>query len=427
MNILYLTWGENIGFSGLFQEQVVGQLKRIKKLDKNVNLFLLSGIPISRNLIKKNKEYKKYLQLNQESLSSEFIEMKWRYIFVLSNQFYSRFFILPFYYLGHLSFFKKYIINNQIDIVHCRSYHSAVFANIVKKIYKLDIKIIFDTRGVFPEEGVYFNFIKQNSYSYKLWKKIEKYLLINSSATVNVSDIMTQKFIKISSSKNIITIFTSNDVNIFIESKDNQEMEDLKNKLNINENNKILVHLGVIGSKSWYSLEKLIGIYAIFRNRYRNTKLIIITKANISNIDKYLNVYNIDTKDIIQLESNSSRETSNYLSLADYAIYPTRLPKNENSKEILDVLIAAKTGEYLASGLPILVHKETTTLANLVSDNKLGSIYNEIGDIEECLEEIDNNYEIIQQNNIKFAKEYFSNIVNAKKYLKLYEKLIEND
>jgi asparagine synthase (glutamine-hydrolysing) len=65
---------------------------------------------------------------------------------------------------------------------------------------------------------------------------------------------------------------------------------------------------------------------------------------------------------------------------------------------------------------------------NLLNDSiRIGSVYNEVEDIDECLEEIDNNYEAIQRNNINFAKKYFSSVENAKKYLQIYKKLVKND
>ena len=91
---------------------------------------------------------------------------------------------------------------------------------------------------------------------------------------------------------------------------------------------------------------------------------------------------------------------------------------------ILDVLIAAKTGEYLASGLPLLVQKETLTLNELVDTNKLGLVYDDINDIESCLDEIDIEYDDIKHRNIKFAQQYFSNVENANKYIELYRRLL---
>ena len=162
MNILYLTWGENIGFSGLFREQVVGQLKQIKSLNPKMNLFLVSGIPISRNLLKRYKEYVLYLKDIKSDLNFSEIKFNWTYIPIFSTQFYSKFFIIPFYYICHFFYLKRFIKAQAIDIVHCRSYHATLFTYLIKNICNLNIKIIFDTRGVFPEEAVYFNFLSSN-------------------------------------------------------------------------------------------------------------------------------------------------------------------------------------------------------------------------------------------------------------------------
>ena len=41
----------------------------------------------------------------------------------------------------------------------------------------MQFKIIFDTRGLFPEEGVFTGAFSENSRSYRAWKSTEKIML----------------------------------------------------------------------------------------------------------------------------------------------------------------------------------------------------------------------------------------------------------
>jgi hypothetical protein len=419
--VLYLTWGENIGFSGLFREQVVSTLINISRLSKNVEIALLSGIPISRSLLYNNRKYRDRLSEIKIELKKYGIPFKYTLIPVLSNMFYSRIITIPFYYLSHITYLHKTIIGSKINVIHCRSYHAAFFAAILKHLYRLEYKIIFDTRGAFPEEGAYFKFYSKSSLSFKLWKYIENYLFDQSAAIVFVSKKFILATTPILHQKKSVIIPTSSPVELYCAEKSQELFRKLSDKYRLNSENKILVYLGVIGNKSWYSITKLLEIYNEYAKKYHNSNLLIISKSKLENVHNIAKIFaNIDPSRIILAESNLAIEISHLLSLSHMGVYPTRSPSNVIEKRLIDVLIAAKTGEYLSSGLPIIVPNTASTLASLVTENNMGVAFSSIDDMQELLTQIDTNYTEISRNCISYSKKTFSNLIISKKYIQLY-------
>lgn len=424
INVLYIVWGESIAYNGLFDNQVVEQIIKIKKETHSIKLTLLTGIPLTKRFLRDKKKYlreiekvKKYLQENQ-------IEMIVKWVITFSKYFYSNLFMLPFFHIGYLLFLRRLILKDQYHILHCRSYHSTLIAHLVKKLFRLSYKIIFDTRGLFPEEAVVAGCFSAKSISYKLWKFIEKKLLDNSDAIVNVSETFTEHVLKITDNPCIVTIPTSTNTQIF-SGRNLEKRNIIRKKLGLDANEKILVYLGALDELGWHSVENFVKIYSIFKALFTNTKLLLITRLSKDILTKRLTELNILENEILIVETNSPQETVDYLQISDYGTLPLKKINNDLQAIIGRTMVSSKAAEYLASGLPIIVNKDIGETSNLVRDNDIGCIFTlgEEDKIKDCLKHIEKNYEKVSQSCIKFAREYFDTTVHAKQYIELYQKL----
>jgi len=178
MNVLYLLWGEDVSHNnGIFLSQVYTQLYAIHNCFPQINILCVAGIPILKKRILLNwRNYSKKLKKLKMFFCQKNITLVIRNLPILSR-FNSSKQYFHYYSLFQKSFIKHLIKKNNIDIVHCRSYHSTYLALKTREKYSLDVKVVFDARGILPEEGV----VKQNyttdSADYSFWKDIEKYLL----------------------------------------------------------------------------------------------------------------------------------------------------------------------------------------------------------------------------------------------------------
>jgi len=155
IRILYITWGEVIVRNGIFRNQVVEQLKLTKRSSETFEVHLLSGMPlVNMKLLRKPMDFLKDVEAFRKKLTGEGIRFSVRMIPAVSAWFYAKKWQFPFYQLFNMGFLKRYVVKYNIEIIHCRSYQATYFALLVRDKYRLSYKVIFDTRGLFPEEGL---------------------------------------------------------------------------------------------------------------------------------------------------------------------------------------------------------------------------------------------------------------------------------
>ncbi len=425
INVLYLVWGERVTHGGIFDNQVVEQLTKIKELNPSIQIKVLSGFPYAkRDLTDKGfrQSISDELKKKKEKLKDHNIDFIVRKILILA--FYANVFLLPQYYIWHFFYLKKLIVKEGIHVLHCRSYHATLLAWLTKRVFRLSYKIIFDTRSLFPEEGVSFGIFSEKSISFKFWKWIEEKLLNSVDAVVTVSETLTEHINRITSNPNVLTIPTSTNISIF-NGRNLKERMAVREKLNLKDS-KVLVYLGTIDSKSWYSIDTLALIYTSFRRYFPQTGLLLITQSPREALISHLMKYDIPEEEVIYVSTNTPQMTYSYLQAADYSALPFKQIHNNIDKTLGNTMLASKSGEYLASGLPIIIYPKMGAIGDIIDDHGLGCIYEKDEEtMKKSLEHLETNYNKMSQSCISFAREHFDSQKHAEQYIALYNRLNE--
>jgi glycosyltransferase involved in cell wall biosynthesis len=426
-HILYLTWGEQISLNGLVGNQVFNLLSRLAALDKNLKISVVAGVPYFsrerflslRKLKVKHGSIRVYLKEAGISL------VVWP-VLVLPRIFYSRFYLNWLYYIFALLFLKHYVQRNQVDLIHCRSYHAANLALQARRKYKLPVKIIFDPRGLFPEEGVFVGSFSADSKSYRAWKLRERQILKECNLIVSVSTSMTEHYSGLTDINLIETIYTSVDTKLFF--KDPVSGGDARTALGLLPDEKVLIYVGSIATEGWHRVDTLVQLFQAFKEIFGKARLLLVTQSWHEPLREQLGNCGLQDSEYLLTESAGASETNYYLNAADYACMPYR--KNQSNLDTLigSTVLATKTGEYFAAGLPLLVNENAGEAAMLVEKYKLGIVYKvdkeEI--IGEALKKVDLAYDKVSRNCIKVAHSYFDAEKAARKYLGLYETLLKD-
>lgn len=427
-NLLYLTWGEELDLNGLIGQQVFRQLINIKSLNNNLRISIVSGVPcLSKARAMRNNQRTKKCQEINSYLDNHGIKLTVKDIMVLPRWFYTIFYLTWLYYNFHLTYLRDYLLENKVDLIHCRSYHAVNLALMVKKKYRLPVKIIFDTRGLFPEEGVFKGWYGYDSLSYRIWKQRERELLNESDAIINVSYNFTNHIKSITENPNVFTIYTSVDLDTFY--KDNDLRKKTRAQLGFSKSEKVLIYIGSIGISGWHRFETLISLYQAFKLYFIKTRLLVITQSPHKPIKDNFRGFGLTDNDFKLFASKSAEQTNSYLNAADYACLPSKENNNEIENIISHTMLASKTGEYFAGGLPILVNENVGEAAMLVERYNLGAVYKARQEsvITDKLAAIENDYNKISNNCIGVAKKLFASEVNARKYLAIYNQLLNKD
>lgn len=415
MQLVYLTWGETPRGSGVYGSQVIGQLLSISRNAK-IHTTLIAGLPlIHSGLVKEKLAYFSELRNIRQRLGNIGFEIL--LLPAIQTSFYSNkknFFSLHCFVNANLINKLKKI---QPDIVHCRSYHAAYAAIIARKKAKLDYKIIFDARGLWPEEAVLKNKVSYLDNDFHFLKEIEQEIIQSADVTICVSDTMSHHFQEIGA-KRVDTIFLGASVNeLLLDNRDKYK----------DCNNKTLCYIGALADSTWHKPEMLRRVYAVFRSIYPNTKLLIVTHSDWEDIRACLNEF---PESEIEFTSTVDRkEMASLLARADFGVLPYLEPISECEHKIANTVIAVKTAEYLAAGVPVLTNCYCGGAAELLEKWGVGLVYDPADPAmqinKESLQKIDT--EAVRLRAVEVARQNFDFEKNALRYIALYNNILDID
>ncbi len=425
-NMLYLTWGEVIVFDGLFSNQVLEQLKQMRQLADALPMRLLSGIPLgNRYLLKQRAPFYAELAKIRAHLTAAQIGFVYRWIPAIARWFHSQPYQFPLYTVGQLGYLAQMTQSQRINILHCRSYHATRLALLARARYRLPYKVIFDARGMFPEEAVLANYFTEASPAYRRWKTVEQTLLDQADAVVTVSATFTEYLRSLTHNPQIHTIATSANLELF---RPNAELRRSQRQLlQFTDADKVLLYVGSLGTKrGWHNLANLIAVDRVFRSEFSSTKLLIVTRSPHTPLREALHQAGYQPDDYRLVAANSPTETSEYIQAGDYAALTYYDVESPLERQVGQTVIASKSGEYLGVGLPMIVNRTAGAAAQLVSQEGVGCAYQggDEASIREPLRWIDAHYTAVQQKAIAVAQEHFSASGNAARYLALYRELL---
>ena len=242
----------------------------------------------------------------------------------------------------------------QIDIVHCRSYMAALIGLFLKK--KFGVKFIFDMRGFWADERIDGNIWSKNRYIHKqlyaYFKKKEIEFLCNADYTVSLTENAKREILSWSALKScnvpIEVIPCCADLHHFsLEQIQPLEQRTLREKLSIAENDLIISYLGSIGT--WYMLDEMLDFFSCVLEKIPNAKFLFITPDKKEDILEKARMKRMDTKQLIICSANR-KDVPLYLSLSSLAVYFIKPCYSKKASS------PTKTAEILGLGIPIITN-----------------------------------------------------------------------
>jgi glycosyltransferase involved in cell wall biosynthesis len=273
-------------------------------------------------------------------------------------------------------FLKKYIKENNIDVIISTGPPHSMHLIAKKLKEKLDIKWIADFRDPWTNIDFYKDLMLTNWADQK-HKKLEREVLQTADRVITIGNTIADEFMQIS--KKRVEVITNG-----------FDAEDFENVENIETDNFTIVHIGSINADRnhkifWQAISELVTENREFKEKL---KIKFIGKLDYSvkeSIEKY-KLENI-TEIIAYVPHN---EVIKYLSEAKALYLP--LNNTPNAKGVL----SGKLFEYLAVNKPIIaIGDENGDAANLIKETKSGFLvgFDNKEKLKEALIEIFNNYE----------------------------------
>jgi len=316
------------------------------------------------------------------------------------------------------SIFKK----QQFELIHCRSYISALVGLHFKK--RKNIPFLFDMRGFWVDERVDGNIWNLKNPIFKLvytyFKRKELNFLNQSAHIISLTEngkeeLLTWKNIRFDASK-ITIIPCCVDLELFDATKITEEIKtNLKAQLALSPNAFILGYIGSIGT--WYMLDEMLDYFKSLQKTKPNAKFLFIS-ANVNEIFDAADAKNIDSSLII-VHSCLHAEVPNYISLFDQSIFFIKPSYSKKSSS------PTKQAEIMAMGIPIICNDGVGDTSQIVEKYSAGTF---------VLDFTEQEYEHTQNSLGKFdrtktiqgANDYFSLEKGVENYANVYSIILEH-
>lgn len=310
---------------------------------------------------------------------------------------------------------------HHFDIVHCRSYISALAGLDLKR--KHGVKFVYDMRGFWADERVDGKIwsLKSPIYSriYKYFKKKEKVFLSKADYTISLTDNGKNEMLSWPSTDpkiNIKVIPCCANLDLFDKSKITEEtkLEDRKT-LGINPDDFVLGYVGSIGT--WYMLPEMLDYFKELKEAKPNSKFLFVSGEEPNKIIAAASEKGID-KDHIKVISVLHHEVPRFISLMDASIF---FIKPSYSKKASS---PTKQGEIMAMGIPLICNAHVGDTDLIVNKYESGIVIDTF-DKETFKNTIIDPQDFDSNKISEGAKDYFSLTEGVQRYLSVYKAVCE--
>lgn len=303
-----------------------------------------------------------------------------------------------------VSFIKRYLQNNKIDIIMPRSTMPSIMVN---RLSDIDYKILFDADGLPIEERIDFSGLKKSSLIYKIYKREEKSMLIKADVVITRSKKAIDFHLdSIGNSFKEKFFVVVNGIDTYFFNRHDEHAQKQREELNIKKDSKVFIYSGSLGPQ--YGFEIMINIFKSYLEINQNAVFLILT----SHIDFAKKRVPVALQDDIILKSVPFSAIPNYLSLGDIA-FAIRDPKPS-----MRGVAPIKLGEYLLMGIPTIASLGIGDTEMILKDKVFCMLYDHdaIDSIEKALVFIEKAAAIDKSQIQKFGSDHFSLRISADSY-----------
>jgi glycosyltransferase involved in cell wall biosynthesis len=238
----------------------------------------------------------------------------------------------------------------KFDIIHCRSYISALVGQWMKKKY--GVPYIFDMRGFWADERVDGGLWRLSNPLYKTvftyFKRKEKEFLESADAIVSLTHAAAHEIGSwpLAQHQPIDVIPCCVDTDLFVPDHFGSEAQKkLKEELGIPEDTCVLGYVGSLGT--WYELPEMLQFFKAWLTARPDSIMLFVTTEPEEMILQEAMEQGVDTFRI-RIASAGRKDVPVYISMMDYGIF---FLKQVFSKKASSPV---KQGELMAMGIPVI-------------------------------------------------------------------------
>lgn len=304
----------------------------------------------------------------------------------------------------------------RIQLVHARGYVAALIALALKRLF--GVRFLFDMRGFWADEKAEAGHWSTKSMIYRIVKFFERRFFESADAIVSLTEVGVTKFsslgYRIRPGVPIEVIPTCTDLERFSPGlKDPNLVAQLKLE------DRLVI--GCTGTMSnWYLRQPMLDCLAYLRSHLDNVKILVVTREDHEQLRSDARAAGLQDDQLIITRAAFSAMPA-YLRLMDLGLFfinPCFSKKGSS---------ATKLGEFLATGVPVVINEGVGDSGWIVREHGVGVVLEGTGtaDFESSLKEIKRilSDPFVPHRCRETAQMYFDLRVGAEKYARLYTKL----
>lgn len=319
-----------------------------------------------------------------------------------------------------ISYGKRLVKKNRIEMVHARSHIPATIALALKKRY--GVKVIFDIRGLMAEEYVDANHWKQNSLPFRITKLMERRALAAADGIVTLTEKIwpVVKEWKGLRGRNVQheVVPCCADLEAFNFSP--AEREKRRSELGLGDRFTVVYSGSIDG---WYLTDEMADFFAQVLRVNPSAHFLWLTPVKHERIVRLMNERGI-TQDNYSIRAVPSRAVASYLSAADVGLAFIRPCFSKQASS------PTKNAEYLGCGLPLIINAGVGDSDTLITQWKVGALVESLTDVDYAkaigaVEKLMANRDALRVSARNTAAELFDvTRVGAERYARLYERVL---
>jgi glycosyltransferase involved in cell wall biosynthesis len=405
MRILYLVSRENILEPGVLKSQVLDLASQIIKSSGDTEITVLSFPSINRFF----KYFKNYSAIKKYSRERG-VRLLTIPIFPIGRSIMPTW-AIPFFLVQTVPWVLFFRLLYRFDTIHARAYLSALIGRVLRKI-GFKIGLVFDVRGAYLLEGITYGRWKRSDPDYGTWERLEEKLFSDSDRVVVQSSGLMDYVQKIAPAAKVELIPPGVNEQTFAISEKDRERG--RREFGI-EKRFVVVYSGSLGN--FHEPDFLAKCYSVIRKDLPNPYFLAVTHSNPGALVASLQNHGIPGNEFKVV--SSPKDIGKVLPLGDAGLHIM------DDLPITPTVVSVKFGEYLASGLPVIVTKNMASVTNLVEEHRCGVVLDGFDrkDTRVKIQKLVEEHSSLKKNALKLAKDYFSVEVCADRYLRIYEKL----
>jgi len=255
-----------------------------------------------------------------------------------------------------------FIIVKKARIVHARGITPGAIVIALSRL--VSIKVLFDMRGLLAEEYVGGGLWKEGSVPFRLVKKAENMLLMSADAIT----VLTKKHFELYGRFDCIAK-RNIPMNVIPCCVDMARFsygagDDLRRSLGL-ENKFVLMYPGKIGT--FYLVKEMLDFFRCMRGVMAHTVFFVVTNDSPRGLIVQAKTMNIDPDTMVIARDVPFERMPQHIRSADAGIFFINPYKKIGSSPI-------KLGEFLASGVPVIINPGIGDTESIVRDNRVGVV-----------------------------------------------------